>query len=172
VSGTFRLLIDLSEDFEVVGVAANGREVVDLARATHPDVVVMDIRMPVLDGLAATAEITADEALRSPKVLVLTTFETDEYVAEAIRAGASGFLGKGTGPEELLAGIRTVADGDALLSAAATRALISRFLTPPGPSAPLLSRRTRSPNSPHENGRWSPRSRAACPTTRSRSSST
>ncbi|MFF4120514.1 response regulator [Streptomyces sp. NPDC001714] len=129
--GTFRLLIDLSEDFDVVGVAANGREAVDLARATCPDVVVMDIRMPVLDGLAATAEIAADEALNSTKVLVLTTFETDEYVAEAIRAGASGFLGKGIGPEELLAGIRTVAAGDALLSPAATRTLISRFVAAP-----------------------------------------
>ncbi|MFF2514404.1 response regulator [Streptomyces sp. NPDC058086] len=136
VVGTFRILIDLSEDFEVVGVAANGREAVDMARATRPDVVVMDIRMPVLDGIAATAEITADEALRLTKVLVLTTFETDEYVAEAIRAGASGFLGKGIGPEELFAGIRTVAGGDALLSPAATRALISNFLAPPEASGP------------------------------------
>ncbi|MER6530880.1 response regulator transcription factor [Streptomyces sp. NPDC001508] len=131
VVGTFRILIDLSEDFDVVGVAANGREAVDLARATRPDVVVMDIRMPVLDGLAATAEITADETLRATKVLVLTTFETDEYVAEAIRAGASGFLGKGIGPEELLAGITTVAGGEALLSPLATRALIARFLDGP-----------------------------------------
>ncbi|MFD3928357.1 response regulator [Streptomyces sp. NPDC058614] len=136
VVGTFRILIDLSEDFEVVGVAANGREAVDLARATRPDVVVMDIRMPVLDGITATAEITADETLRGTKVLVLTTFETDEYVAEAIRAGASGFLGKGIGPEELFAGIRTVAGGDALLSPAATRALISNFLAPPEAGAP------------------------------------
>jgi DNA-binding NarL/FixJ family response regulator len=136
IVGTFRILIDLSQDFDVVGTAANGREAVDLARATRPDVVVMDIRMPVLDGLAATAEITADETLRATKVLVLTTFETDEYVAEAIRAGASGFLGKGIGPEELLAGIRTVADGDALLSPTATRALISRFLAAPEASRP------------------------------------
>jgi DNA-binding NarL/FixJ family response regulator len=136
IVGTFRILIDLSQDFDVVGTAANGREAVDLARATCPDVVVMDIRMPVLDGLAATAEITADETLRATKVLVLTTFETDEYVAEAIRAGASGFLGKGIGPEELLAGIRTVADGDALLSPTATRALISRFLAAPEASRP------------------------------------
>ncbi|MFE5030942.1 response regulator [Streptomyces sp. NPDC056683] len=136
--GTFRLLIDLSEDFVVVGVAANGREAVDLARATCPDVVVMDIRMPVLDGLAATAEIAADEALNSTKVLVLTTFETDEYVAGAIRAGASGFLGKGIGPEELLAGIRTVAAGDALLSPAATRTLISRFLAAPEAVGPTV----------------------------------
>ncbi|MET7694263.1 response regulator transcription factor [Streptomyces sp. NPDC005483] len=131
IVGTFRMLIDLQEDFDVVGVAANGREAVELARATSPDVVVMDIRMPVLDGLAATAEICSDEALRTTKILVLTTFETDEYVAEAIRAGASGFLGKGIGPEELLAGIRTVAGGDALLSPAATRALISGFLAAP-----------------------------------------
>ncbi|WP_328684867.1 response regulator transcription factor [Streptomyces sp. NBC_00343] len=136
--GTFRLLMDLSEDFDVVGVAANGKEAVDLARATCPDVVVMDIRMPVLDGLAATAEIAADEALSSTKVLVLTTFETDEYVAEAIRAGASGFLGKGIGPEELLAGIRTVAGGDALLSPAATRTLISRFLAAPETVGPTV----------------------------------
>ncbi|WP_019071833.1 response regulator transcription factor [Streptomyces hokutonensis] len=136
IVGTFRILIDLSQDFDVVGAAANGREAVDLARATRPDVVVMDIRMPVLDGLAATAEITADETLRATKVLVLTTFETDEYVAEAIRAGASGFLGKGIGPEEFFAGIRTVAGGDALLSPAATRALISRFLSAPEAGGP------------------------------------
>ncbi|WP_330351226.1 response regulator transcription factor [Streptomyces sp. NBC_00582] len=131
VVSTFCMLIDLQEDCDVVGLAANGREAVDLARATHPDVVVMDIRMPVLDGLAATAEICSDVSLRTTKVLVLTTFETDEYVAEAIRAGASGFLGKGIGPEELLAGIRTVAGGDALLLPAATRTLISRFLAAP-----------------------------------------
>ncbi|XUL93799.1 response regulator transcription factor [Streptomyces galilaeus] len=136
IVGTFRILIDLSQDFDVVGAAANGREAVDLARATRPDVVVMDIRMPVLDGLAATAEITADETLRATKVLVLTTFETDEYVAEAIRAGASGFLGKGIGPEEFFAGIRTVAGGDALLSPAATRVLISRFLSAPEAGGP------------------------------------
>ncbi|MGW7544190.1 response regulator transcription factor [Streptomyces sp. NPDC054770] len=136
IVGTFRMLIDLSQDFDVVGAAANGREAVDLARATRPDVVVMDIRMPVLDGLAATAEIAADDTLRDTKVLVLTTFETDEYVAEAIRAGASGFLGKGIGPEELLAGIRTVAGGDALLSPTATRALISRFLAAPEAGRP------------------------------------
>ncbi|MFC8078582.1 response regulator [Streptomyces sp. NPDC057307] len=126
------------------GGAANGREAVELARATRPDVVVMDIRMPVLDGLAATAEICADERLGATKVLVLTTFETDEYVARALRAGASGFLSKGIGPEELLDAIRTVASGDALLSPAATRSLVARFLASPGhgpaaiPSTPPL----------------------------------
>jgi DNA-binding NarL/FixJ family response regulator len=125
----FRVLIDSAPDLEVVGEAANGREALELARGTRADVVLMDIRMPEVDGLEATRRISADEDLAGVKVLILTTFEIDDYVAEAIRAGASGFLGKGVEPAELLAGIRTVAQGDALLSPRATQALISRFLS-------------------------------------------
>ncbi|MFF2556435.1 response regulator [Nocardia sp. NPDC058058] len=131
LAGTFRLLIDSAEDMEVVGIAGNGREAVDLAQAVRPDVVVMDIRMPGVDGLTATQEICADPELRETRVLILTTFELDEYVAQALRAGASGFLGKDVGPEELLRSIRAVAAGDALLSPTATRTLIARYLARP-----------------------------------------
>ncbi|QMU75031.1 response regulator transcription factor [Streptacidiphilus sp. PB12-B1b] len=133
--GTFRMLIDSTPDMEVVGEAANGREAVDLATAlaagSGVDVLLMDIRMPDLDGLAATRLICADEKLAGVRVLILTTFEFDEYVAEALRAGASGFLGKGMRPEELLDAVRTVAAGDSLLSPTATRSLITRFLSQP-----------------------------------------
>ncbi|MDG4800337.1 response regulator transcription factor [Micromonospora sp. WMMD980] len=129
----FRALIDSAPDLLVVGEAATGREAVERARATRADVVLMDIRMPDLDGLAATREITADEDLAGVKVLILTTFEVDEYVFEALRAGASGFLGKGVEPVELLDAIRTVAAGEALLSPKATRGLITRFLAQPEP---------------------------------------
>ncbi|MFE2958310.1 response regulator [Nocardia tengchongensis] len=131
LAGTFRLLIDSAEDMEVVGIAGNGREAVELAQATTPDVVVMDIRMPGVDGLTATQEICADPALHDTRVMILTTFELDEYVAQALRAGASGFLGKDVGPEELLRSIRAVAAGDALLSPTATRTLIARYLSRP-----------------------------------------
>ncbi|MEV0003714.1 response regulator transcription factor [Micromonospora sp. NPDC050980] len=127
----FRALVDSAPDLSVVGEAATGREAVAQARATRADVVLMDIRMPDLDGLAATREITADEDLAGVRVLILTTFEVDEYVFEALRAGASGFLGKGVEPVELLDAIRTVAAGDALLSPKATRGLIARFLAQP-----------------------------------------
>ncbi|MGW2377454.1 response regulator transcription factor [Kitasatospora sp. NPDC001683] len=133
--GAFRMLIDAEEDMEVVGEAADGREAVELARATKPDIVLMDIRMPGADGLGATAEICADEELSGTRVLILTTFEIDEYVAQALRAGAGGFLGKGADPKELLAAVRTVAAGDALLSPAATRAVIDQFLAQPDPAA-------------------------------------
>jgi DNA-binding NarL/FixJ family response regulator len=128
---TFRMLIDSTDDMRVIGEAADGAEAVAATRAQRPDVVVMDIRMPGTDGLAATAEICADPDLAETKVLILTTFEVDEYVAAALRAGASGFLGKDVGAEDLLAGIRTVATGEALLSPTATRALITRFLAAP-----------------------------------------
>lgn len=134
---TFRILIDSCADLEVVAEAANGAEAVELARQHHPDVVLMDIRMPGTDGLAATAALCADPDLAATRVLILTTFETDEYVAQALRAGASGFLGKDVSAEALLAGIRTVASGDSLLSPQATRALITRFLTAPDPSTHL-----------------------------------
>ncbi|MEY9968033.1 DNA-binding NarL/FixJ family response regulator [Streptacidiphilus sp. MAP12-16] len=135
--GTFRMLIDSTADMEVVGEAANGREAVELARSSRADVLLMDIRMPELDGLAATRLICADENLAGVRVLILTTFEFDEYVAEALRAGASGFLGKGMRPEELLDAVRTVAAGDSLLSPTATRSLITRFLAQPERSTPI-----------------------------------
>ncbi|MYW03181.1 response regulator transcription factor [Streptomyces sp. SID3343] len=130
---TFRILIDSCADLEVVDEAADGGQAVELARAHHPDVVVMDIRMPGTDGLAATAAICADPRLQATRVLILTTFQTDEHVARAIRVGASGFLGKNVSADALLDGIRTVAAGDALLSPAATRSLITRFLATPEP---------------------------------------
>jgi DNA-binding NarL/FixJ family response regulator len=134
--GTFRLLIDAQDDMEVVGEAANGREAVELARTRRADVVLMDIRMPELDGVAATRLISQDEDLAGVKVLILTTFEVEGYVVEALRAGASGFLGKGVEPAQLLDAIRLVADGEALLSPAATRGLIARFLSHPEPGSP------------------------------------
>jgi DNA-binding NarL/FixJ family response regulator len=135
--GTFRLLVDSCADMEVVGEAANGDEAVDVARTHHPDVVLMDIRMPGSDGLAATGAICADPDLAGTRVLILTMFETDEYVAKALRVGASGFLGKYVTTDTLLTGIRTVASGEALLSPGATRALITRFLTTPAPGGLL-----------------------------------
>jgi DNA-binding NarL/FixJ family response regulator len=127
----FRVLVNAAPGLEVVAEAANGREAVALARDERADVVLMDIRMPELDGLAATREIAADESLSGVKVLILTTFEVDEYVFEAIRAGASGFLGKSVEPAELISGIRLVAQGDALLSPKAVRGLMNRFLAEP-----------------------------------------
>ena len=132
----FRALIQSDPDLEVVGEAGDGREAVRLARAARADVVLMDIRMPVLDGIAATRLITGDAELAGVRVLILTTFEIDEYVFEALRAGASGFLGKSAEADELLSAIRTVSRGDALLSPAATRTLIRRFLAAPGPPPP------------------------------------
>jgi len=138
----FRVLIDSAPDLEVVGEATNGLEAVDLVRTTRADVVLMDIRMPELDGLEATRRIIADDDFAGVKVLILTTFEIDDYVAKAIRAGASGFLGKGVEPAELLAAIRTVAEGDALLSPKATQSLISQFLSQPATNAATPERLT------------------------------
>ncbi|HTJ67613.1 MAG TPA: response regulator transcription factor [Actinospica sp.] len=128
---TFRILIDSADDLEVVGEAADGAEAIEAARAHRPDVVVMDIRMPGMDGLAATTAICADPELADTRVLILTTFEIDEYVAQAVRAGASGFLGKDVSADDLLDGIRVIAAGESLLSPTATRLLITRFLTAP-----------------------------------------
>ncbi|RMB82332.1 response regulator transcription factor [Streptomyces shenzhenensis] len=133
LTGTFQILINASDDMEVVGVAGDGTQAVQLTRATAPDVVVMDIRMPGKDGLDAAEEITRSEAPGRARVLILTTFETDEYVTRALRAGVSGFLGKGVAPAELLSAIRTVAAGDMILSPSATHVVINRYLATPGP---------------------------------------
>jgi DNA-binding NarL/FixJ family response regulator len=140
----FRALIDAAEDLAVVGEAGTGTRAVELARETRADVVLMDIRMPELDGLAATRAICADADLAGVRVLVLTTFEVDEYVFQALRAGASGFLGKSVRPDVLLDAIRTVAAGDALLSPAATRSLIARFLAQPVHLDAAVPRRLRA----------------------------
>ena len=133
----FRVLIDSAEDLEVVGEAATGDDAVRLASSTRADVVLMDIRMPGTDGIAATRAITDDDDLAGVKVVVLTTFEIDAYVIEAVRAGASGFLSKSIEPADLLDAIRTVAGGDALLSPKATQALLAEFATAgTGPAIP------------------------------------
>jgi DNA-binding NarL/FixJ family response regulator len=124
----FRVLVDSEPGMEVVGEASDGAEAVRLAKEQRADVVLMDIRMPGTDGLAATRLISADPALAQVRVVILTTFEVDDYVVQALRAGASGFLGKGSEPEELLSAIRIAAQGEALLSPAATKGLIARFL--------------------------------------------
>ncbi|WP_327298081.1 MULTISPECIES: response regulator transcription factor [unclassified Streptomyces] len=130
----FRVLVDSEPDMEVVGEAADGAEAVALARSEAPDVVLMDIRMPGTDGLAATRMISTDPELTAVHVVMLTTFEVDEYVVQSLRAGASGFLGKGAEPEELLNAIRIAAAGEALLSPVATKGLIARFLAQGGSS--------------------------------------
>ncbi|MFC1407369.1 MULTISPECIES: response regulator transcription factor [Streptacidiphilus] len=124
----FKVLIDATAGMDVVAEAANGHEAVRLTRQSRPDVVLMDIRMPELDGIAATRMITGDPDLADVHVLVLTTFETDDYVYQALRSGASGFLGKSVGHRELIDGIHTVALGDALLTPVALRSLITRLL--------------------------------------------
>lgn len=131
VRAGFRVLIDSAEDLEAVGEAADGAEAVALARELAPEVVLMDIRMPGMDGLEATREIVTAED--GPRVLILTTFDIDEYVFEALRAGASGFLLKDTDPAELLQAVRVVASGDALLAPSVTRRLIEEFVLRPDP---------------------------------------
>ncbi|MEU0372339.1 response regulator transcription factor [Streptomyces sp. NPDC006283] len=128
----FRVLVDSEPDMEVVGEAADGAQAVALTRSERADVVLMDIRMPGTDGLAATRMISADPELSHVRVVMLTTFEVDEYVVQSLRAGASGFLGKGAEPDELLSAIRIAAAGEALLSPAATKGLIATFLAQGG----------------------------------------
>ena len=140
VRAGFRALLDAQDDIEVVGEAGDGEEAVRKALELSPDVVLMDIRMPKLDGLAATRQIAADDSLAGTRVVILTTFGLDEYVFEAIRSGASGFLVKDTEPDELIQAVRVVAGGDALLSPAVTRSLIEEFAArtqEPRPSAEL-----------------------------------
>jgi DNA-binding NarL/FixJ family response regulator len=134
VRAGFRLLVDSAADLEVVGDAVDGAQALELARRERPDVVLMDIRMPRMDGLEATRHITADAALAGVRVLMLTTFDLDEYVYQALRVGASGFLLKDTPPADLLAAIRVVAAGDALLAPGITRRLIAEFARRPDPS--------------------------------------
>lgn len=138
VRAGFRALLDSEDDIEVVGEASDGEEAVAQTVALRPDIVLMDIRMPNLDGLGATRRIAEHRTLDMVKVVILTTFELDEYVAEALRAGASGFLVKDTEPVDLLRAVRVVADGEALLSPSVTRRLIAEFVSraprqaPPG----------------------------------------
>lgn len=148
VRSGLKALLDARDDLEVVGEAIDGRHAVALARSLRPDVVLMDIRMPGLDGLEATRQITADPALSSVRILVLTTFALDEYLFEALRHGASGFLVKDTEPDDLVSAIRAVARGDSLLSPGMTRRLVTEFVTrakepPPDRELDLLTGRER-----------------------------
>ena len=136
VRAGFRALLNAEPDIEVVAEAGDGLEAVRLVSGTRPDVVLMDIRMPGVDGLEATRRIAADPALTGTRVVILTTFELDEYVFEALRTGASGFLVKDTEPVELLRAVRAVAAGDALLSPSVTRRVIGEFAAPGGRGRP------------------------------------
>ncbi|MDT0322847.1 response regulator transcription factor [Streptomyces millisiae] len=133
----FRVLVDSDPGMSVTGEASDGAEALRVIREGGADVVLMDIRMPGMDGLAATRAISADPALAAVRVVILTTFESDDYVVQALRAGASGFLGKGAEPAELLSAIRLAAAGESLLSPTATRGLIARFLAQSDGSEPL-----------------------------------
>jgi DNA-binding NarL/FixJ family response regulator len=132
VRSGFRVLLERTDGIEVVGEASDGADAVEVARATRPDVVLMDIRMPVMDGLEATRRIVADRALAGVRVIMLTTFDLDEYVFDALHAGASGFLLKDVEPGDLRDAVRVVAGGDALLSPSVTRRLIAEFVSRPG----------------------------------------
>jgi DNA-binding NarL/FixJ family response regulator len=137
VRAGLRALLEAEPDLEVVGEAADGARAVELARSAAADVVLMDIRMPGVDGLEATRRIAADEGLAGVRVLVLTTFQHDEYVFSALRAGAGGFLLKDADPEELLRATRVVAAGEALLAPAVTRRVVEAFAAAPAPSGPV-----------------------------------
>jgi len=140
VRAGFRALLDAQDDIEVVGEAANGDDAIRLVQAARPDIVLMDIRMPGLDGLSATGVLAADPDLAGSRIVILTTFELDEYVFEALRIGAAGFLVKDTEPAELIRAVRAVAEGDALLSPGVTRRLIEEYATrakAPVDAAPL-----------------------------------
>jgi DNA-binding NarL/FixJ family response regulator len=152
----FRVLLEAADDIEVVGEAVNGDQAIEQARALRPDVILMDIRMPGADGLAATHAIATDAALEATKIVILTTFETDEYVYRALRAGASGFLVKDTEPEELIRAVRVVHRGEALLSPSVTRRLIASLASrAPGgiPAGPAAGQRS------HDLGRLTERER-------------
>ncbi|MEU4622990.1 response regulator transcription factor [Actinoplanes sp. NPDC023801] len=151
VRAGFRALLDAEPGIEVVGEAADGLRAVEVVRQTRPDVVLMDIRMPGVDGLEATRRITADPELAATRVVILTTFELDEYVFEALRTGASGFLVKDTEPVDLLRGVRAVAAGDALLSPSVTRRVIGSFVS--------AAATGRQPEPPRELGQLTDRER-------------
>ncbi|HEX2088254.1 MAG TPA: response regulator transcription factor [Solirubrobacteraceae bacterium] len=136
VRAGFRMILEVEEDLEIVGEASDGVQAVDLARDLEPDVVLMDIRMPEMDGIEATRLITSAGEDGGPRVLMLTTFDLNEYVYEALRAGASGFLLKDVPPEQLAAGIRVVAEGEALLAPAVTKRLIQEFANAPAVRTP------------------------------------
>jgi DNA-binding NarL/FixJ family response regulator len=140
VRAGLKTLLSAIPDIEVVGEAADGNAAVDLARALRPDVLLMDIRMPLLDGIAATRRIAADEALSASKVIMLTTFEVDQYIVDALRAGASGFLLKDAAPEEIVNAIRVVAAGEALLAPSVTRRLLASLTSLPRVSSETSSR--------------------------------
>jgi DNA-binding NarL/FixJ family response regulator len=140
VRAGFRVLLDRCDDIEVTGEAADGAETLARVRADPPDVVLMDVRMPVMDGLEATRRIAADQRLAGVRVIVLTTFELDEYVFEALRAGASGFLLKDIDPADLRQAVRVVARGEALLSPSVTRRLIAEFAARPARRPPAADR--------------------------------
>ena len=148
VRGGFRALLDAEDDIAVVGEAGDGRQAVSLTRQKKPDIVLMDIRMPGLDGLEATREVASDSGLADVRIVILTTFELDEYVFEALRSGASGFLVKDTEPVDLLAAVRLVASGEALLSPSVTRRVIEEFASrakqpPPSEALDELTERER-----------------------------
>ena len=193
----FRVLVEAAGDVEVIGEAVNGEQAVALARAERPDVILMDIRMPEVDGLEATRRIAADGDLAGVKVVILTTFETDDYVYQALRAGASGFLVKDAEPEDLIRAVRVVARGEALLSPSVTRRLIATFASrgpgagpavgsatgraagsgTGGDRASVAARTARapaatSPGLPSASAKSCRSSPRACPTTRSRPAST
>jgi DNA-binding NarL/FixJ family response regulator len=144
--GGFRMILDAQDDIEVVGEAIDGRDAVEQFRRLRPDVVVMDVRMPAMDGIEATRRLSADDP--SARILILTTFDLDEYVFDALRAGASGFLLKDRPPEELVAAVRVVASGEALLAPSITRRLIEEF-----------ARRPEAPTPPRELGELTERER-------------
>jgi DNA-binding NarL/FixJ family response regulator len=133
VRGGFVVMVRAAPDMKVLGEATNGAHAVSLIQQYHPDVVLMDVRMPVMDGIEATRVITSDPATAATRVLILTTFDLDDYVYRALRAGASGFLLKDTAPEEMLAAIRVLSAGDALLAPSITRRLIREFAQRPEP---------------------------------------
>jgi DNA-binding NarL/FixJ family response regulator len=139
VRGGFAVVLGLEDDIEVVAEAGDGAAAIEMARTHRPDVILMDIRMPRIDGLAATKAII-DSASWPVKVLILTTFDPDEYVYQALRAGASGFVLKDISPEDLVSAVRTVADGGALLAPSVTRRLISRFAAPPSLDSSVVAR--------------------------------
>jgi DNA-binding NarL/FixJ family response regulator len=140
VRAGFRVLVNSAADLKVVGEASDGIEAVAVIRDTRPDVVLMDVRMPKMDGLEATRQIVQSRSDNSSKILMVTTFDLDEYIFDALRFGASGFLLKDTPPEELLSAIRVVAQGDSLLAPSITRRLIAEFASRPANLAPMSGR--------------------------------